>query len=85
MSATSNRRTADLSRDRGFALLIVLWTVALLALLATWITAAGRTEAQLAGNLRDAATADLVADGTAHEAVFYLPATGVGRLPTAAA
>jgi Tfp pilus assembly protein PilX len=66
----SNRSTADLSRDGGFALLTVLWTVALLALLTTRTAAAGRTEAQLAGNLRDAAAADVVADGAAHEAVY---------------
>ena len=35
-------------RERGFALLIVLWTVVLLTLLVTQLTSAGRGEAQAA-------------------------------------
>lgn len=73
-------------RDRGFALLIVLWSVALLALLATGITAAGRTDVQLAANLRGAAVAEAAADGAVFEAVFHLldparpwPADGAPR------
>jgi len=41
-------------RQRGFALLIVLWSMALLALLLTQVTATGRSETQLADNLRRA-------------------------------
>lgn len=59
-------------RDRGFALLIVLWAVVLLALLATQLMAAGRTELQLAANLRSAAAAEAAADGAVQEAVFHL-------------
>ena len=59
-------------RERGFALLIVLWSLALLALLGTRVTSAGRTEAQLARNLRDAAVAEAAADGAIHQAVFHL-------------
>lgn len=81
----SNRSTADLPPDGGFALPVVLWTVALLALLTTRGAATGRTEAQLAGSLRDAVTADAMADGATHEAVFCFPAVGVGRLPAAGA
>lgn len=73
-------------RDRGFALLIVLWAVVLLALLATQLTAAGRTELQLAANLRGAASAEAAADGVIQEAVFHLldptdpwPADGAER------
>jgi len=63
--------------DRGFALLIVLWSVVLLALLVTQLVAAGRTELQLAANLRGAAVAEAAADGALHEAIFHLldPAT----------
>ena len=59
-------------RDRGFALLIVLWSVVLLTLLATQITATGRTEAQLAANLRAAAVAEAAADGAVQATAFHL-------------
>lgn len=59
-------------RERGFALLIVLWAVVLLSLLATQLTAAGRTEVQLAGNLKAAAAAEAAADGAIAEAAFHL-------------
>jgi len=59
-------------RQRGFALLIVLWSLALLALLGTHVTSAGRTEVRIARNLRDAAQAEAAADGAIHEAVFRL-------------
>ena len=50
MSAAGARRAATRGDDRGFALLIVLWAVVLLALLATQLMAAGRTELQLVLN-----------------------------------
>ncbi len=56
---------------RGFALLIVLWSVVLLALLATGIAAAGRSDAQLAANIRRAAAAQQAADGGVFAAVFH--------------
>jgi len=59
-------------REHGFALLIVLWSVVLLALLATQITAAGRTETQLVTNLRAAAEAEAAADGAVQAAAFHL-------------
>ena len=58
-------------RQRGFALLIVLWSLALLALIGTRLTAAGRTETQIAINLRANATAEALADGAVHEAIFH--------------
>jgi general secretion pathway protein K len=58
--------------QRGFALIMVLWAVALLALLGARVTQAGRGETQLAGNLRDAAIAEAAADGAVHVAVFHL-------------
>ena len=61
-----------MKREGGFALLIVLWSVVLLALLVTGITAAGRTEVQLAANLRGAAQAEAAADGAVHLAAFHL-------------
>ena len=59
-------------RERGFALLIVLWSVVLLSLLGTGITASGRTDIQLAANLRAAARAEAAADGAIQEAAFHL-------------
>ncbi len=63
-------------RQRGFAVLLVMSMAALLALLGTKLTAAGRTEAQIARNLRDAAEAEAAADGAIAEALFHLQATG---------
>ena len=63
---------ADDRRQRGFALLIVLAALALLALLVGAVAAAGRGEAQLAGNLRDGAAAEEAADGAVQEAAFHV-------------
>jgi len=84
------------SRQRGFALLIVLWSVALLALIGTRITAAGHAETRLATNLRAQAVAEAAADGAAYEALYHFldgsgkhwPADGLPRrirLPQAVA
>lgn len=61
-----------MTRDRGFALLTVLWTVGLLALLVTQFIAAGRTEVQVAANLRANAVTQAAADGALHEAILRL-------------
>jgi general secretion pathway protein K len=57
-------------RQRGFALLVVLWTLALLALLGTHLLAAGRQDTQLARNLLDGAVLEAAANGAAQQAVF---------------
>ena len=59
-------------RSRGFALLVVLWTVALLALLGSHITAAARRAASLSTLLHDAAVAEALADGMVDEAILRL-------------
>lgn len=59
-------------RQRGFALLIVLWTMALLALIGTQVTSAGHGETKLAANLRASAVAQAAADGAVFEAVLHL-------------
>ena len=59
-------------RERGFGLLIVLWTVVLLTLLVTQLTSAGRGEAQIASNLRRDAAAELAADGAVQAAMFHM-------------
>lgn len=68
----ARRRTRREAAERGFALLVVLWWTALLALLGTQLATAGRLEAQRAGNLRSAAMARAAADGVLQEAVFHL-------------
>lgn len=59
-------------RERGFALVIVLWTMGLIALIGTQVTAAGHTEAKLAGNLRAAAVAEAAADAAIDTAALHL-------------
>ncbi|HVJ51949.1 MAG TPA: hypothetical protein VM689_05770 [Aliidongia sp.] len=58
--------------QRGFALLIVLWTLVLLALLVTHLTATGRSEARIAGNYTTNAVAEATADAGLNEAIFHL-------------
>lgn len=63
---------APLAGERGFALLIVLWTMVLASLIATQVTAAGRAEVRLAANLRAAAVLEAAVDGAVHEAIFRM-------------
>lgn len=70
-------------RDRGFALLIVLWTLVLLAVILTALLASGRSSVTLAGRVRDAAIGRAAADGAIAEAIFHL-ATGSGWRPDGA-
>jgi general secretion pathway protein K len=58
--------------QRGFALLLVLWTVALLALLGTYLVVAARERLVMAQNLRTAATLESAADGATQHAIFEL-------------
>jgi general secretion pathway protein K len=60
------------TRQRGFALLVVLWTLALIALVGIMIGASGRTEARVARNLVVAAEAEAAVDGAMEEAAFRL-------------
>jgi general secretion pathway protein K len=75
MSPTAIRNPARPPRDRGFALLIVLWSLVLLSLMGAQILAAGRNAAALAGNLRAAAQAQAAADGAIYAATYHLCAT----------
>ena len=68
-------------RDRGFALLIVLWSLVLLSLLRAQILAAGRTAVTLAANLRAAAQARAAADGAIYVAIYHLATPGSGQWP----
>ena len=64
------------ARDRGFALLVVLWSLVLIALLTSQILASGRSALHLAGNLRNAAQAQALADGAINEALLHELSTG---------
>jgi len=59
-------------RQRGFALLIVLWTLALLALLGMQLLTTSRQDTQVARNLLDAATLEAAANGAVQQAIFSL-------------
>src|SRR5579864_1744427 len=61
-------------RERGFALLVVLWTLVLIAFLIARLTAASTTETRVAANLAANAAAEAAADGAIYQAVFQLSA-----------
>jgi general secretion pathway protein K len=57
-------------RSGGFALIIVLWTLVLIAFITTHLVATGRVELQVAGNLVANAVTKAAADGAVYQAVF---------------
>jgi len=63
---------SGVSVQRGFALLIVLWTVGFLALLGTRIVAAGRSDTQLADNLKQQAVLEAAAEGAVANVTFRM-------------
>jgi general secretion pathway protein K len=56
--------------SRGFALIVVLWAFVLISLIVVHVTAAGRTELRIAGNLAANAAAQAAADGAIYRAIF---------------
>ena len=58
--------------DQGFALLIVLWTLVLLALLTAQVTGAGRSVAVMAAALRQSAQLRQAADGAVYETIWHM-------------
>jgi general secretion pathway protein K len=74
-----NRSQTSRARERGFALLVVLWTLALLALLGTQFVRASRTEVLLARNLTEAASLQAATDGAVRVAIFRLLDRSYGR------
>jgi general secretion pathway protein K len=62
----------DRSHPRGFALVIVLWSLGMLALLGTELTSTTRVQLRLAIAARDHAQAEAAADGAIRQAVFIL-------------
>jgi general secretion pathway protein K len=59
-------------RNGGFALIVVLWTLVLIAFIVAHMTATGRTEIRIAGNLVANSAAQAAADGAVFEAIFNL-------------
>jgi general secretion pathway protein K len=59
-------------RSGGFALIIVLWTLVLIGFIVAHITASGRTEIRIAGNLVANSVAQAAGDGAIFEAIFNL-------------
>jgi general secretion pathway protein K len=57
-------------QNNGFALIIVLWTLVLIAFIVAHLTASGRTEIRIANNLVTNAAALAAADGAIFEAIF---------------
>jgi general secretion pathway protein K len=66
-SSPAARHRAD-----GFALIVVLWTLVLIAFIVAHLTATGRTEVQIASNLVANSVAEAAADGAIFEAIFNL-------------
>jgi general secretion pathway protein K len=64
------------SRSRGFALVIVLWSLVMLALFGTQLTATTRAQQRLAIQARDQAVVEAAADGATREAMFVLLGRG---------
>jgi general secretion pathway protein K len=60
------------NRQRGVALLIVLWTLALLALLGTQVVTTSRRDTELAHNLVATATLEWAADGAVKQAIWHV-------------
>ena len=70
MPRRRRRRSLVLRRNGGFALLVVLWTLVLIAFIVAHLTASGRTEMRIAGNLVNNAAAEAAADGAIAAAIF---------------
>ncbi|HEX3487415.1 MAG TPA: hypothetical protein VHT51_20330 [Micropepsaceae bacterium] len=60
------------ARSRGFALIVVLWFLVLIAAIGTYLMVNARTETAIARNTRVAATAEALADAGIAQAVFNL-------------
>ncbi len=56
--------------ERGFALIIVLWTLVLIAFVTVQVVASGRVETRIAGNLASNAVTAAAADGAVYQAAF---------------
>jgi general secretion pathway protein K len=64
--------TAVRGHNTGFALIIVLWALVLIAFIVAHLTATGRTEIRIASNLVANAVAEAAADGAIFASTFNL-------------
>lgn len=56
----------------GFALLIVLWMLVLIAFIVGYVTSTARSEIQISGNIATNAAASAAADGAVYQTIFAL-------------
>jgi len=72
--AKARRRLAfrPVEGDRGFALLIVLWSLVLLALMLAIVTSGGRADLARASALRDSAQSEAAAEAAVQETIWNL-------------
>jgi len=73
--------TRDPRHPSGFALVIVLWTLALLALLCTELLTATRQDARRVRDQFEAAELEAAADGALRRAIFAMLDTSGGHWP----
>lgn len=66
------RLPADCRGSGGFALIIVLWTLVLIAFITAHLVGSGRIETRIAANLVANAVTEAAADGAVHQAIFNL-------------
>ena len=62
--------------SRGFALVVVLWSIAVLALLGSQLTSTARVQSRIAAAARDSGAVEAAVDGGIYQAIFALCATG---------
>ena len=70
MSPSATDRSQRPSRQRGFAIILVLWLLVLLSAIALHLGSTGRTELQIATNIVATAKAEALADAGVTRAVF---------------
>ncbi len=66
------RSTVKRRRNGGFALIIVLWTLVLIAFITAHLVGTGRIETKIAGNLAANATTEAAMDGAVYQTIFRL-------------
>jgi general secretion pathway protein K len=76
IAARGQDRTED---SHGFALLVVLWFLVLIAAIGTYLVANARTESAIARNILSAARAEALADAGIAQAAFKLTETSVSN------
>jgi general secretion pathway protein K len=68
--ATLSPFNHNMARNGGFALLVVLWGIALIVLIVSHIASSSQMEVLIARNIRTSTVAEAAADGAANHAIF---------------